>query len=195
MMGGKVYEVDFLSVKKQTTDAASPTKLASNTLVLDLLSTEKGSGVKLMIPSREQDVIKHALDCLPWTSLSWSIHRGLKDILVAYARPVMDSFRTELADLLKQTVNEQPHLLDRRGWNPQFVRQSMGEMAASAVLASEGNSGDLVRVVTDIVMALVDGWDVAQLDEVTFWRNAAPDRTLDLQWDRGADEGLCARME
>jgi hypothetical protein len=56
----------------------------------------------------------------------------------------------------------------------------MGEMAASAVLAGQGNSGDLVRVVTDIVLTIVGDWDISQLDEVHFWRHAESDRTLDL---------------
>lgn len=43
-------------------------------------------------------------------------------------------------------------------------------MAASAVLAGQGNSGDSVRVVTDIAAVYVGDWDVARLDEVEFWR-------------------------
>ncbi|KFA53344.1 hypothetical protein S40293_06653 [Stachybotrys chartarum IBT 40293] len=143
MMGGKVYEVDFMSVQK------------------------------------ERAIIEQALDSLPWTSLSWSIHRGMRDILVAYAKPVMTAHRQELATLLKRACEEQPHLLDSRGWNPSFVRQNMGEMAASAILAGQGNSGDLVRVVTDIALALVGSWDISQLDQVVFWTRST--KKLDTQ--------------
>ena len=56
----------------------------------------------------------------------------------------------------------------------------MGEMAATAVLLGKGNSGDLVRVVTDITLALVDGWSMDQLDEVHFWRLPDGDKDLNL---------------
>ncbi|KAH7304687.1 hypothetical protein B0I35DRAFT_444749 [Stachybotrys elegans] len=173
MMGGKVFEVDFMYAR-QTDQVAPP-----DGLVLLVPSTEKGKKTQFIIPKTEEEIIKKALDHLPWASLSWSIHRGLKDILVAYAKPVMDQHRKELADLLKRTCNEKPHLLDRRGWNPSFVRNNMGDMAASAILAGGGNSGDLVRVVTEIVLALVDDWPVSRLDEVSFW--TLPEREFGLQ--------------
>jgi hypothetical protein len=76
-------------------------------------------------------------------------------------------------------VKEHPSLLVERGWNPGFVKESMADMAFSAVLAGSGNSGDLVRVVTEIVLAMVGDWDFSRLDDVTFWRNN--ERQLDLQ--------------
>jgi hypothetical protein len=91
----------------------------------------------------------------------------------------MDQYRQELADLLKRTCDEKPHLLERRGWNPSFVRNNMGDMAASAILAGEGNSGDLVRVVTEVVLVLVEDWPVSKLDEVRVWTQS--ERELDLQ--------------
>jgi hypothetical protein len=51
-------------------------------------------------------------------------------------------------------------------------------MAASAVLFEKGNSGDLVRVVMDVMLALVNEWSMDQLDEVRFWR--LPDEEKDL---------------
>jgi hypothetical protein len=45
-------------------------------------------------------------------------------------------------------------------------------MAARAVSAGRGNSGDVVRIVTDIALLL---WNetTPELDETTFWRNAS----------------------
>ena len=165
MMGGKVYEIDFMSARPL--DLQAPSSLA-----LDLPSTEKGRGVTMFIPKTEEEVIKCALDSLPWNSLSWSIHRGMCDILKAYAQPVMNRYRKRLAAMLKQTVVDKPHLLESRGWNSQFVSQNMGDMASSAILAGVGNSGDLVRVVTDVVLVLTGeaNWDIDQLDETNFWR-------------------------
>ncbi|CAN9177154.1 unnamed protein product [Alternaria alternata] len=57
---------------------------------------------------------------------------------------------------------------------------SMGEMAASAVLLGKGNSGDLVRIVTDITLALVEGSSMDQLDEVHFWRLLDEEKELNL---------------
>ncbi|KAJ9151735.1 hypothetical protein NKR23_g2962 [Pleurostoma richardsiae] len=176
MMGGKVYEVDFMYARPLG-PAQGGGPFAER--VLTLPSTDKGQIVEMILNLKEEEVIKHALDCLPWASLSWSIHRGMKDILTAYAKPVMDTYRQQLASRLQQFVKEHPSLLVERGWNPGFVKESMADMAFSAVLAGSGNSGDLVRVVTEIVLAMVGDWDFSRLDDVTFWRNN--ERQLDLQ--------------
>lgn len=146
-------------------------------------STEKDGRTRMYVPQDEEDIIKHALDCLPWTSLSWSLHRGLRDILKAYAAPVMDLYRKELAEVIKQTVREKAMVLHARGWDAQFIQNNMAHMAASAVLAGEGNSGDSVRVVTDIVSVMTNGWDVSRFDEVNFWRrkDRLPGEKLNLQ--------------
>lgn len=176
MMGGQAHDVDFMFARQSDEEKPPP-----DALVLTLPSTEKGQKVHMIIPDKEEEMIKQALDCLPWASLSWSIHRGLRDILVAYAKPVMNAHRKELASLLKRTCEDQPHLLDWRGWDPAFVRKNMGAMAASAVLAGEGNSGDLVRVVTEVVLAIVGDWDMSRFDDVKFWTLPAGERKLDLQ--------------
>lgn len=179
MMGGKVYEVDFMAARcKAKIDEG--VDLPDRTVILELPSMEKGQIVKVLIGEREQKVVKHALDCIPWSSLSWSIHRGLRDILVAFGKAKMNYHRKQLADVLRMAVEERPNLLDSRGWDPQFVRKNMGEMAVSAIIAGDGNSGDLVRVVTDIDLALVGDWDMSRLDQVNFWRRSTDD-DLDAQ--------------
>ncbi|ORY55277.1 uncharacterized protein BCR38DRAFT_506287 [Pseudomassariella vexata] len=179
MMGGKIYEVGFLFARAGSLDHMSmPMDIMQ--LRLPYKERERERCVNMIVPKKEHEVIKHALDCLPWTSMGWSIHWGMRDILLAYAKPVLDSYRGQLAALLKKTVRDKPYLMDKRGWDPQFVRHNMGDMAASAVLAGEGNSGDLVRIVTDIARALVEDWDMAQIDEVYFWRRPDLKRQLDI---------------
>ena len=176
MLGGKAYMVDYLYAKPILGGSSGGEEEAKDRLVLTLPSLEKHEVVRMLIPPAEEAVIRHALDCLPWNSLPWSIHRGLRDMLVTFAKPVMDAHRAQLADLLRRSATERAPQLRARGWDTAFVRDNMGLMAASAILAGEGNSGDSVRVVTDIVAVLaVDrdntlGPDFPRLDEVNFWR-------------------------
>lgn len=177
MMGGKVYEVDFLFARNYEREEKYTPPTSQNMTVITLPSTDKGRDALMTVPKKEEEIIKHALDCLPWTSLSWSIHRGMRDILVAYAKSVMDKHREALAEMLKDTVKIKPHKLDARGWNPKFVRENMGDMAASAILAGRGNSGDLVRVVTDVVLVYIGIEDLAKLDECHWWRGNTEELT------------------
>lgn len=172
MLGGRVFEVDFMFAAKH--DIHEPKVDVSNgDLVVHLpSSSHPDQEADMIIPRDTEEILAHAIDCLPWSQLSWSVHRGLRDLFVAYAKPVMDNHRQQLADMLRHFVHSDPEALDRRGWNPTFVRTSMGDMAHSAVLAGEGNSGDLVRVVTSIVLAMIgdEAWDFARLDVTWFWR-------------------------
>lgn len=169
MIGGNVGEVDFLSMKMLNEGPTVPEHM----VILALPSTDGGDrDVTLYVPKRESDVLNKALDYLPWSCIPWSIHRGLRDILVAFAKERMDQHRHLLAETLRSAVSQWPERLDARGWRPQFVRESMADIAANAVLAGRGNSGDAVRVVTDIAVTLWDG-TASGLDETVFWRCAA----------------------
>ena len=167
MIGGKVSEVEMLHVRRigflDTSDCLS----------LDLPSLEKNEWVTMLVPPKENRILAQALDCLPWDSCSWSVHRGLRDILLAFARPVLDGFRRTLAFQLRRTVNRNKDILRARGWAKDFVDGSMGDLAVSTVLAGGGQSGDSVRVVTDIASLLWSG-DVTTMDETQFWSD--PDR-------------------
>ena len=181
MMGGKVYEVDFMSAVP-TGDLKFPE--GAIMLTLPNSNAEKTRQQVRMSVSKEcQEKINWALDCLPWNSLSWSIHRGMRDILLEFGKPVMDEFRSDLAVLLKQTIADNPAALEDIGWNHEFVRKSMGDMASSAIMDGSGDSGDLVRVVTDVARAYLGHTELdkhfAALDEVEFWRLPATERSLD----------------
>ena len=179
MLGGKAYMVDYLYAKpvrgigndsSSSSSSSGEEAAPEGQLVLKLPSRELHEPVRMTVPPAEAAVIRHALDCLPWNSLPWSIHRGMRDLLVAFAKPIMDAHRQELAELLRQAAADKAPELRARGWDPLFIRDNMGLMAASAILAGEGNSGDSVRVVTDIVAVLAGDPDLSKLDEVNFWR-------------------------
>ncbi|KAJ5609927.1 hypothetical protein N7528_009193 [Penicillium herquei] len=157
MIGGNVNEVDYLFMKPTDMERESDEK----TVVLRLPNKENGrSDVILYVPGQESAILDKALDNLPWSFLSRSAHRGLRDILTSHSKERMDRHRNCLAKPCAP-----------RGWDSRFVRHEMGDMASSAILAGQGNSGDAVRVVTDIALSLWDG-DVSALDETYFWRQS-----------------------
>jgi hypothetical protein len=185
MMGGNVPEVDFMSAVKETRRVDW-----SNEQVLDLPSREDKDEyrVRMMVPAESQEKIKIALDCLPWNSLSFSVHRGMQDILLAYGKPVMDTYRKEFAALVKDSIERNAQKLGRKkdgvGYNDELAEGSLGAMAEAAILEGKGDSGDLVRIVTDAVRVMLGHEDLASkehfktLDEVKFWRMANTERRL-----------------
>jgi hypothetical protein len=112
------------------------------------------------------------MDYLPWAYLSWSIHRGMRDILLAFSRETMRRYRQRLAERLQQAPRQYRAALIKEGWNTSFIDKHMGDMASSAVLAERGNSGDAVRIVTALA-AQVHGGKLAALDETSFGRRDA----------------------
>ena len=174
LMGGKVCEVDFLLARRMEEETPS------SSVELRMPSTDKNTQLSLLIPETEQKILEQALDSLPWSSLSWSIHRGLRDVLVAYAKPTMDKHRPHLAFRLREFIHEQPEQLEANGWAGTFVRGAMAELAANSVLAGSGNSGDSVRVVTDTALLLsLSKKDSTVLDETDFWRSERHDLSED----------------
>ena len=91
MVGGNVSAVDYLHARKLVGDAPS------NSLLLTLPSREKVVKVSVYVLPKEQKIVAHTPDYLPWDFLPWSVHRGLRDILVAFAKPSMDRHRQSLA--------------------------------------------------------------------------------------------------
>ncbi|KAL8639443.1 MAG: hypothetical protein Q9228_003530 [Teloschistes exilis] len=165
LMGGKVYEVDFLLARRSTQDETDETE----DVLLRLPSKEPHTDWVLRVPKKEEEILLRALDSLPWSSMSWSIHRGLRDILITYAKPTMNKYRAGLAALLKSAVTRYPSRLIKDGWNREFVHGSMGDIAANSVMAGEGNSGDSVRVVTAAALLLCDSISHDELDATKFW--------------------------
>lgn len=158
-----MYEVDYLLARHVDGEELP------NGLALRLPSIEKNTSLLMVVPPTEQRVLEHAMDCLPWASLSWSTHRGLRDFLVAFAKPKMNKYRKTLASQLRLAVDNHQHQLEAKGWAPEFIRSSMAELAANSVLAGSGNSGDSVRVLTEVAL-LITSSEQLEMDETRFWR-------------------------
>ncbi|KAH7134129.1 hypothetical protein EDB81DRAFT_803237 [Dactylonectria macrodidyma] len=169
MSGGRAYEVDLLFRRTITHDEVAEFD-DPNVLILHLPSLESGKTVPLILPSELCPLIAQVLDSLPWTCLSWSMHRGMRDILLAFGKNVMNRYRVELAESLKQAVLDNEGLLALKDWAPDMVRGNMPEIVYSSVMAGVGDSGDIVRVVTEAAK-LVGIERGRSLDETFFWRN------------------------
>lgn len=165
IMGGVAYEIDYLLPCKLEPEDEDP----QGAMKLILPSREEDADLVMFVPMKEQELLAQAMDLLPWASLSWSIHRGMQDILLAFSKPRMDRRRAELAVFLQQAVHENKEKFEARGWNRDFVHHKMADVAQNAVVSGRGKSADLVRVVTEIVQ-MKYGLTAEEMDETTFWR-------------------------
>lgn len=77
MLGGKVYEVDYIFAQ----DIKKSKDVNEDYLEVKVPGEDLSQGTTFLVPQRDQEVIAQALDRLPWNHLSWSIHRGMRDIL------------------------------------------------------------------------------------------------------------------
>ena len=166
MMGGNIYEIDYLHARP-IYESDGP---LNDALTLSLPGKDSDHSMTLLIKAREQKILDRALDSLPWTSLPWSIHRGLKDLLIAYAKPTMSKYRRTLASTLRTFILEHAPLIEANGWSPAFVRTSMPDLVANSVLAGGGDSGDSVRVVAETALLFSRRESSEALDETVFWR-------------------------
>ncbi|KAJ5288517.1 hypothetical protein N7478_001547 [Penicillium angulare] len=176
LTGGNVDELDYLHMR--TVDYELGEKEKDGATILHLPNKYDGShDVRLYVGPTEAAILNEALDCLPWNFLSWSIHRGMRDILLAFAKERMDQHRGKLAATLGHAVTAWSHKLEARGWDSSFVTTDMGNMAMGAIMAGSGDLADLVRIVTDIALILWDGM-ASDLDKTTFWSNQSPSNEL-----------------
>lgn len=167
MQGGKVFEVDFLALVPWTFNEDE----TAVKLEIPALGETKCTAV-LYVPEHEAKILGKALDCLPWSSLSWSLHRGFKDVLLAFGKPVMNKYRMQFAAGLQAGFPTCRAALVERGWSPDLVVGPMASMAEAAILSGNGNSGDLVRIVVAIVECLLQRAGIADkvnLDKTDFW--------------------------
>lgn len=81
----------------------------------------------------------------------------------------MNRHRAGLANILHNAVKQHATELEAKGWESKFVSDYMADMAAAAVSAGKGDSGDSVRVVTDIAMCIAQTSDAKKLDVTEFW--------------------------
>ena len=190
MMGcGNYYEVNYLA-RYQLQQKIFPD---ADTIVLTLPPPELDLNRKpwknpiqthstVFVPPLEQEKLARALDCLPWSQLGWSVHRGMQCLLVAYAKPIMDLHREALASKFENavTIEENQRTLVSWGWKESFIKKHMGSTAANSVRQGGGDSGDNVRIVTDIANLFApEPRSLARLDETGFWRTQVENRKRD----------------
>ncbi|KAJ5533859.1 hypothetical protein N7527_000113 [Penicillium freii] len=174
MIGGNVKDVDFLHMKAMDTQIES----SQDMVVLYLSNKDRGvCDVTLYVQRQESTVLNEALDNLPWTFLS-SATRSTGCFFKMKGWTATEA----VWQTLRLAVAKWPERLDARGWNPRFVREDTAEMAANAVMASQGNSGDSVRIVTGIA-AILWGSTISALDETKFWRHATTPTACPLTLD------------
>ena len=141
-------------------------------LVLSLPSLQPEQKVTLYVYDECIRQLALAMDNLPWTPLQWAIHRGMQDILLAYGKPTMQSYRLALAETLKLAVPGIAKNLIKQGWKASFVNETMADNVFVAIMAGSGGSGDTVRVVTAVVRELcAAGKPEGELDCTSFWAN------------------------
>lgn len=178
MMGcGNYYEVDYLA-RYQLQEPSPDADIVLLTIPSPELDLNRKpwknpiqSHSTVFVPPLEQEKLAEALDCLPWSQLGWSVHRGMQCLLVAYAKPIMDFHREALASKFQNAITTQQNqqTLISWGWEESFITNHMGGTAATSIRQSGGDSGDNVRIVTEIAKLLVQGSRV-NLDETHFWR-------------------------
>ena len=176
MLGGKVWEVDTLILEPAEHDEADEEFRLE-------VPTVSGHSAVVIPTGLGWTLLAEALDCLPWSSLSWSMHRGMRDILLAYGKPTMNRYRVLLASVVKEGVNSVEADLVQRGWNADFVKDAMGDLAESAVLSGSGNSGDMVRVVVAIAECLIERPTKHPVDQdkTSFWSYMEIQKAADLK--------------
>lgn len=187
MMGRNSFEVDYL-VRRPLLEADKP---IHNMLELSIPPPEEDLNRRpikyldqgpapstVFVPEFEQLKLATSLDCLPWSALGWSIHRGMQSLLIAYGKPIMNAYRQALAYTLENAINANAGSLRAWGWRPDFIAKYMGVTAAASVKMEVGNNGDNVRIVTDAALLLTKAQNMEQLDETRFWRRQVAERDI-----------------
>lgn len=160
--GGEAHEVDFLFRERlEDLTFVPPHDYTLNvpSLVDDQFST-------MYLPALERVVIADCLDYVPWSPIAWSMHRGTKDILAAYALPYIKIYRAPLATTLRSAVTTHAFTLIQQGWEAVFVKRNMADQAISALFGGDC-SGDVCRILSAIVEAICNK-RVEELDHTDF---------------------------
>ena len=136
LMGGHSRDVDFLAFK--------PIEGSHEMRNLYEFCTEGGYSFFL-----DQDmcmIIADCLDKLPWSVLGWSIHEGMRDILLGFASASLDLYRQELAVLFRMAAKTYADNLIAKEWKEGFVRTRMPDIVGAA-FDNRLKSGNVCRVI------------------------------------------------
>lgn len=179
MSGGKFSDVDLLFWRNIGFEDERNFEGNPSIHRVSLPSLTKGQTVQLFILPDEYGMILNALDLVPWAHLSWSMHRGMRDILLAVGKPIMDRYRERLAITLRRIVESQRTEFWAKGWGQGFVARSMPSIVYSTVMAGGGDSGDVIRALTDaalVSLGITEMWST-KLDRTTFWSSTMKPNT------------------
>ena len=150
-LGGSAHEVDFIFRERLENDSMTPLHVR----VLTVPSLIEGETSTVYLRQPEAAAIAHCLDHLPFSPLAWSIHRGMKDILIAYALPYMMAYRELLAKELGKAVYAHASALYENGWrDKEFIANSMALQAESAIMGDDRCSGDVCRIISAVAELL-----------------------------------------
>jgi hypothetical protein len=183
-MGGNVYDADLLSAVEL--DEATAAKMEG--VLQLLLPALEGSHAHAVtyVPPAEQRVLAELMDKLPWTQLAWPMHRGLRDLVVAYGKSQWTIHQNALANTLRKAVRGQEQLLINQGWCRQFVYENLASVVADGIMRDKGS---LTRAVTSVALLLWKSGDTndPQLHETVFWRNALEANITEVDADAHLD--------
>lgn len=98
--GRMAYQVDFLFHERLGNNAPAPPCIRQ----LEVPSLVEDESSTIYLQQKEAAAIADCLDHVPWSPLAWSIHRGMKDVLIAYDLPYMSAYREILAATLAAAV-------------------------------------------------------------------------------------------
>ena len=112
----------FFFRERLETDSMEPLHVR----VLSVPSLVDDETAAVYLKQAEAEAIADCLDHLPFSPLAWSIHRGMKEILIAYALPYMLAYRDILAKQLRQAVYTHASALYEKGWRDrEFITKSV----------------------------------------------------------------------
>ena len=110
-LGGEAHGVDFF-FRKQI-DASAPVPGHKRKLFVPSFVDDKASTI--YVGQSEVARIADCLDRLPWSPIAWSVHRGMRDILISYAKPYMEAYRVAIAKALSDAVKTHTYALRHQG--------------------------------------------------------------------------------
>lgn len=138
LMGGRSIDVDFLVYEPVEDDQARMTA--------GLYSFKAESGYSLYLDQHMYAILADCLDKLPWSVLGWSIHEGMKDVLLGFASASLDLYRQELAILFRMAATTYADNLIAKEWKEGFVRTRVPDIVGAA-FDDRLKSGNVCRVI------------------------------------------------
>lgn len=142
LMGGRSSDVDFLPFEPADGHHARVT----SGLHRFVIKSEDNFRVEVHLDQHISAIIADCLDKLPWSVLGWSIHRGMKDVLLGFALPSLELYRRELAAVFRLAATTYADKLIEQEWKEGFVRTRVPDIVEAA-FDGRSKSGNVCRVI------------------------------------------------